>query len=66
MNLFLSDIGEDTIVVCENCDYKANMEAASSVIDYSEEKSEELYKVHTQIKDIDGLAEFFKAQQRNS
>lgn len=60
--MFLSDIGEDTIVVCENCDYKANMEAASSVIDYSEEESEELCKVHTpNVKDIDGLAEFFKA-----
>ena len=63
--MFLSDIGEDTLVLCPNCDYKANMEAASSIIDYREEESEELSEVHTpNIKDIEALAEFFNAPTR--
>jgi len=63
--MFLSDIGEDTIVLCSNCDYKANMEAASSIIDYIEEESEELSEVYTpNVKDIETLAEFFNVPTR--
>lgn len=28
--MFLTDIGEDTLILCSNCDYKANREVASS------------------------------------
>jgi prolyl-tRNA synthetase len=63
--MLLNDIGEDTIVLCENCGYKANMEAATSIIDFAEEESEELKEVYTpNIKDIDALSEFFGTEKR--
>lgn len=59
--MLLADIGEDTIVVCDSCDYKANMEVATSKLTHRECQEEELLKIHTpEIKDIDSLAEFFK------
>jgi prolyl-tRNA synthetase len=33
--MLLTDIGEDTLVVCDNCDFKANLEAAESIVDNS-------------------------------
>ena len=33
--MLLTDIGEDTLVVCDNCDFKANLEAAASIVDNS-------------------------------
>lgn len=33
--MLLTDIGEDTLVLCENCDFKANIEACPSVVDNS-------------------------------
>lgn len=61
--MLLSDAGEDTLVICENCGYKANMEVAEGNLTYSngiEQPIEEVYTPH--IKDIDSLAEFFKIQ----
>lgn len=62
--MLLADIGEDTIVVCDSCDYKANMEVATSGILHEQYKEEELSKVYTpDIKDIDSLAKFFNVSQ---
>jgi prolyl-tRNA synthetase len=59
--MLLADIGEDTIVVCDSCDYKSNMEVATSKLTHEECEEGELSKVHTpEIKDIDSLSEFFK------
>ncbi len=33
--MLLTAIGEDTLVLCDNCDFKANLEAAPSVVDNS-------------------------------
>jgi len=33
--MLLTDIGEDTLVICDNCDFKANLEAAESIVDNS-------------------------------
>ena len=46
--MLLTPVGEDTIAVCSECDYRANMEAADSIIvnDSSEELAE-LTKVET-------------------
>jgi len=33
--MLLTEIGEDTLVVCDNCDFKANLEAAESIVDNS-------------------------------
>ena len=31
--MLITDIGEDSLVVCDNCDYSANMEVAESILD---------------------------------
>jgi prolyl-tRNA synthetase len=62
--MLLNDIGEDTLVICEHCDYKANMEAATSVIKSEHIVEEELQEVHTpNIKDIDSLSKLFGAEK---
>ena len=32
--MLLTDIGEDSIVICNECDYRANMEATPNIVDY--------------------------------
>lgn len=62
--MLLSDIGEDTIVICDSCGYKANMEVATSKLIHEEHKEEAIEEVYTpNIKDIDALAEFFKVSK---
>jgi prolyl-tRNA synthetase len=59
--MLLSDGGEDTIVLCESCDYKANLEIAVSQIAHDKCTEEPIEEVYTpDIKDIDSLADFFK------
>ncbi|HYE09239.1 MAG TPA: proline--tRNA ligase [Patescibacteria group bacterium] len=59
--MLLSDVGEDTIVLCESCDYKANMEIAVSQIAHEKLEEQPLEEIHTpNITDIDSLADFFK------
>ena len=43
----LTPIGEDTLVICDSCDYKANMEVASSVIQKIEDEEEPIEEVFT-------------------
>ena len=46
--MLLADIGEDSIVICNECDYRANMEATPNVVDYVRtEESKALEKVAT-------------------
>ncbi|MDC7288615.1 proline--tRNA ligase [Blautia schinkii] len=46
--MLLTDAGEDSIVICEACDYRANMEAAANVVDNSMSLAEaDLEKVYT-------------------
>lgn len=64
--MLVNDIGEDSIVLCDKCGYKANMEVAKSFIESSETSIEELSEVHTpDIKDIDALAKFFDVEKKN-
>lgn len=59
--MYLSDIGEDTIVVCNDCDYHSNIEVATSYLSHPSDEEEIIQEVYTpEIKDIDSLAEFFK------
>jgi len=59
--MLLSEVGEDTIVLCEHCGYKANMEVAVSRIRHEAHEEQAVEEVYTQgIKDIDSLAAFFK------
>ena len=58
--MLLTDIGEDTIIICDSCDYQSNMEVATSKLDKYEIAEEEIKENHTpEIKDIDSLAKFF-------
>jgi prolyl-tRNA synthetase len=58
--MLLSPVGEDSIVICEKCDYRANLEAAISIV--ANENSgppEPLKKVHTpDTKTIDEVCHF--------
>jgi prolyl-tRNA synthetase len=62
--MYLSEGGEDTIVFCENCDYKSNMEVAVSKIHKESAQEQEIQEVHTpDIKDIEKLAEFLNIKE---
>lgn len=57
--MLLADIGEDTLAICPECGYKANMEAADVKVENEGGAMEELKKVHTpDVKTIDELCEF--------
>ena len=46
--MLLTGIGEDSIAICSECNYKANMEAAENIVENSNtEPSQPLAKVHT-------------------
>lgn len=62
--MLLTDIGEDTIVVCDSCDYQSNMEVATSILPKKTAVEEDIVEVHTPaIKDIESLAKFFGVEQ---
>lgn len=57
--MLLTDIGEDTLAICDECDYRANMEVASCEIVNEAGEVGTLEKVYTpDIKTIDDLAKF--------
>ncbi len=59
--MYLSDKGEDTLVLCPECGYKSNMEIASAQFFVNTKEQSALEEVHTPgVTDIDSLAEFFK------
>ena len=45
--MLLTEVGEDSIVLCNHCDYRANMEVATSIIDKPEFADAELTLVDT-------------------
>jgi prolyl-tRNA synthetase len=61
--MVLADSGEDTIVVCESCEYGANIEAAKRVkkITTLEKPEADFSKFHTpNAKTIEEVADYFK------
>ena len=58
--MLLTPIGEDSIAICSDCDYRANMEAAESVIENAKDAADEpLTKVHTpNIHTIEEICDF--------
>lgn len=64
----ITDIGEDTIVFCSNCDYSANLEIAKrDPLPYATKSKKDQYKkLHTpNIKTIDQLATTYQLNPRN-
>lgn len=45
--MLLSDIGEDTLVICDKCGYRANMEVAENIVENTAGESAPLTKVAT-------------------
>ena len=59
--MLLTPVGEDTIVLCRECDYRANMEAAPCIAHGDPGEVADLQKVPTpEVKTIDDLCAFLK------
>jgi len=57
--MLISDSGEDTVIICKNCSYKANKEIASSYFEEDNEEKKELKEVFTPSKStIEDVANF--------
>jgi prolyl-tRNA synthetase len=64
--MLLSDIGEDTLAICPECGYSANMEAADCIIENEAREQKPLEKIHTpNVKTIEELCEFLKIDAKN-
>lgn len=62
--MYLSDGGEDTMVLCEHCGYQSNMEVAVSKIHKDVAEEEQIQEVYTpNIKDIEALSQFLSVKQ---
>lgn len=66
--MLLADAGEDTIVICDECGYTANMEAADTTVDNSGSSAAvELQKIHTpNCKTIEEVCSFLKSKVEES
>ena len=61
--MFLSEIGEDTIVTCPECGYRANMEVAEAIVHNEPAEEQPLVKLATPgVKTIDELCAFCHIQ----
>lgn len=45
--MLLTEVGEDTLVICSNCDYRSNMEAADCIIENQKTEEQSLVEVST-------------------
>ncbi|NLJ65932.1 MAG: proline--tRNA ligase [Clostridiales bacterium] len=59
--MLLSPVGEDSVVICKSCNYRANMDAAENIVNNTkDEMSNPLTLVHTpNINTIDDVCSFF-------
>lgn len=66
--MLLTPIGEDSIAICGECDYRANMEAAESIVENTKDSDDEpLTKVHTpNIHTIEEICDFLKSDLKKS
>ncbi|MBR6767329.1 MAG: proline--tRNA ligase, partial [Clostridia bacterium] len=65
--MLLTDVGEDTIVLCHDCDYRANMEAAPCIVENEKGEMGELAKVDTpEVKTIEDLCAFLKIEAKQT
>ncbi len=65
--MYLSPIGEDSIITCSSCDYTANRQVATCVKEYYQEAEKKMEKVHTpNCKTIEELAQFLDIPTRKT
>lgn len=63
----VTDIGEDTLVLCDKCDYSSNIEVSTFKIDNEPEEKKELELVHTPNKEtIEEVCEFLNINVKKS
>lgn len=63
--MLLSEIGEDTLAICPECGYKANMEAAECIVKNESCAAAPLVKLHTPgVKTIEDLAKFLDVDEK--
>ena len=67
-SMLLTPVGEDSIVLCDSCDYRANMEAAENISDIARDaESAALEKVYTpNVHTIEDVCNFFGDETKNS
>ena len=65
--MYLSPIGEDTIITCPECGYTANRQVAAFKKDYYPEDEKKIEKIATpEAKTIEGLCAFLKIEPRQT
>ena len=66
--MLLTPVGEDSIVLCDSCDYRANMEAAENISDIARDaESAALEKVYTpNVHTIEDVCNFLGDETKNS
>lgn len=65
--MYLSPIGEDTIMTCDKCGYTANRQVAVFKKEYYKEEEKALEKIHTpNCRTIDELCELLKIEKRQT
>lgn len=65
--MLLTEIGEDTLAICNNCGYKANMEAATVKLKNDEIEIAELKKVYTpKMSTIEEVCKFLNVPTKQS
>ena len=66
--MLLTPVGEDSIVLCDSCDYRANMEASENISDIARDaESAALEKVYTpNVHTIEDVCNFFGDETKNS
>ena len=65
--MLLTPVGEDSIVLCTQCDYRANMEAAKNIVSNPEGQTQELVCVDTpDCKTIEDVCAFLHSDVKSS
>ncbi len=65
--MLLTDIGEDTIVICPECNYRSNMEAADCIVENEKGAVEELCEIYTpDQKTIEDVCTFVGSEKEKS
>ena len=58
--MLLTDVGEDTLVICSSCDFRSNIEVAECIVENTDLTDASLESVETpSVKTIDDICSFF-------
>ncbi|OOB77357.1 MAG: proline--tRNA ligase [Epulopiscium sp. Nuni2H_MBin003] len=65
--MLLTDIGEDTVIVCDSCDYRSNLEVAISEVTNLTTTVREINEIHTpNVSTISDVANFCNTTEDNT